>query len=75
MRRTIVLGTAGRPALAQGSDAIDQRATQVFELHDSRLLLGHDIVELMQHLVLVRQPRFEVDEAFLAHGHPLFTPW
>ena len=74
MRRPLVLGAAGRPPFAQGSNAIDQCATQVLELHDSRLLLGHDIVELVQHLVLVRQPRFEIDEAFLAHWHPLFTP-
>ena len=42
-------------------------------LHHTVVLVSHDLVEFMQRLVLMREPRFELDEALFRHGYPLFT--
>ena len=73
MRRPLVGRIARGDAFAEGSHAVDERPAEFFEGHQFGLLVGDDLVEFVQHLVLVRQPRFEVDETLFRHGCPLFT--
>ena len=71
MRRTLVSRVTGRHAIAQRSYPFEQRPAKLLEAHDSRLLACHDLVQLVEELVLVRKPRLEVNKAFFAHRRHL----
>ena len=70
MRRTLVGRIPGRRAVTKRPHPFEQRPAQLLEIHDTRLLARHDLVEFVEKLVLMRKPRLEVNEAFFAHpGH------
>lgn len=70
MWRTFVDRMACRHPVAQRSYPLEQRPTQLLEIHDAGLLARHDLIEFVEKLVLVRQSCFEFDEAVFAHpGH------
>jgi hypothetical protein len=70
MRRPLIL-LGIRVALTDRTDSLDEGGAQLLELHQFGLLLGHNLIELVHHLFLVRQFDFDVDESFFAHDHPL----
>ncbi len=72
MRWTFVDRVTRRDAITERSHAFEQGATQLLEIHNTRLLPGHDLVEIVEKLVLVRKPRLEINEAFFAHRGHLF---
>jgi hypothetical protein len=49
---------------------LNQRLAQFLKLHELRLLRCHDIIKLIEQLVLVSQSRFQIDKALFAHAVP-----
>ena len=72
MGRLLVIEGSGRNAITERTNALEQRPAQLFELHQLGLLIGHNLIQFVQHLVLVCEPRFELDKAIIAHRPPLF---
>jgi hypothetical protein len=53
MRRSFIRGIASRPCVASGFHPVDKRAAELFDLHEPGLLCRHDIIELVQQLILM----------------------
>ncbi len=72
MWRRLVATGSRRHHLAEGLQTICHRTAQVFELHQSRLLVREDVIELLQKMILVGEPAFEfynsVFHVFPVHG-------
>ena len=62
----VLLGVRG--ALTHRTNALDQRCAQLLELRQLGLLLGHNLIELVHHLFLVRQLDFDFDESLVTHA-------
>ena len=65
----ILLGV--RVTLTDRTYSLNEGGAQLLELRQFGLLLGHNLIELVHQLFLMRQLDFDVDESIFAHGHPL----
>jgi len=60
MRRPLITGITFCHAIANGTNALDQCLAQLLQLHDFLLLLCHNVVELIQQLVLVSKTALQI---------------
>jgi hypothetical protein len=51
--RTFIPRIALRYILARRPNTLNQRLAQIFKLHDLRLLRGHNVIKVIQQLVMV----------------------
>ena len=73
MWRSLVCGITSWSGVTGGFHPIDKRATELFELHEPGLLCRHDIIEFIQHLILMRQACLQFNEAIVTHRGPLLA--
>jgi len=67
VRRPFVGRIACRCSIPYRADSCRQGPQELIELQNLLLLRGHDIVEFIQQVILVRQPALKIDETLVAH--------
>ena len=61
MRRPLIRNFRVASRFVQCRQSVGQYFTDLFQPHDARLLLRHNIIEITKRLVLVRQAGFYFD--------------